>query len=605
MKKKEMKRIGKCTTGILLILCLLLTGCEFGNKDKDGITADDGNADSAYAYDPDMTEAERFEQFSDEKFLEEISENTLDLHYTIAYPEKFGIDDYEVRLSIYKKTDRQEALDELDEMADALDSFSRDSLEKEQQIAYDILKDYVETARDAEELYYYGNIFSAMTGYQTQLPVLLAEYTFRCERDVTDYLEILGQIDASFSSYMIYEKEQADLGLGMPDFALDNAIEVCTEFVKNADDCYLIETFDERIDALEDIPETRKQDYKEKNKELILHDVMDAYKNLADELEGLKGKGTNEAGLCNFPKGKEYYEYLIRTRVGSDMSVDDIKDITETYLDSRIEGMRDLIAEDSELYDMILETDSLTDLEAEEIMPELIEKCKKDFGSLENVSYEIKYVPKAMEEHLNPAFYLTPAIDDTEHNVIYINKKYEDSEDMYPLLAHEGYPGHLYQMVSSAAYDRPLIRNLFSFSGYTEGYATYAELYSYTLADTYQNLAKLMQYDNSFTLAFSAYIDICVNYYGWDVDDVEECLKEYGIGDADTAESVFEMVVEEPAEYLDYFVGFLEVINLRSIAKEELGDKFVLKDFHEFFISVGPAPFYLIEDYLEDWIREQ
>ena len=210
-----------------------------------------------------------------------------------------------------------------------------------------------------------------------------------------------------------------------------------------------------------------------------------------------------------------------------------------------------------------------------------------------------------MEEHLNPAFYLTPPIDDSNDNVIYINQKYEDQEDLYPLLAHEGYPGHLYQIVSSASYDRPLVRNLFSFPGYTEGFATYAELYSYTLADVDADYAKMKQYDNSVSLALSAYIDICVNYYGWSEEDVFEYLEETGMGDEETAKEVFQMVVEEPSEYLEYYVGFLEFMNLRNEAKEKLGSRFNLRDFHEFLISVGPAPFYLIEDYMQEWIEEQ
>lgn len=602
---KRMNEKCRYAVSVSLMIALVMTGCSWDSDSKTEVTKDSDQISEYYPDDSELSESEKFDEFSKNMFLGEIVDNTIDLHYTIAYPENYGIEDYEVELGSYEASDAEDAKKELEELQKTLQKFSRDDLTKEQQIAYDIMDDYVELELDSEDLYYYGEVFSPLTGFHTQLPVLLAEYTFRCERDVTDYLTLLSQIDDTFSSYFVYEQEKADAGLGMPDFALEDTIEACEEFTENPKDCYLIDTFSIRIAALDDISDEKKEEYKKQNRELVLGDVMDAYRNLAKNLETLKGKGKNEAGLCNFDKGKEYYEYLVRSNVGSDMSIAEIKKTTEEFIDTRMSAIFDTLYDDMELYYMFFDDEPLSTKEPDEIMEELIEKCQKDFGNVPDVNYEIKNVPIAMEEHLNPAFYLTPPIDDPNDNVIYINQKYEDREDLYPLLAHEGYPGHLYQIVSSASYERPLVRNLFSFSGYTEGFATYAELYSYTLADVDADYARLKQYDNSVTLALSAYIDICVNYYGWDEEDVYEYLEETGMGDEETAKEVFQMVVEEPSEYLEYYVGFLEFMNLRNEAKEKLGSRFNLRDFHEFLISVGPAPFYLIEDYMQEWIEEQ
>lgn len=602
---KRMNAKCRYALSVSLILALVMTGCSWDSASSNNGTDNSGQISEYYPDDTELSASERFDEFSKNMFLGEIVENTIDLHYTVAYPQNYGIEDYEVSLGSYDTSDAEDTKKELEELQETLQQFSRDALTKEQQIAYDILDDYVELELASEDLYYYGEIFSPLTGMHTQLPVLLAEYTFRCEQDVTDYLALLSQVDETFSSYFVYEQEKADVGLGMPDFALEDTIEACEEFTKNPKDCYLIDTFSIRIAPLDDISDEKKEEYKKQNRELVLGDVMDGYRNLAKNLETLKGKGKNEAGLCNFEKGKEYYEYLVRSNVGSDMSIAEIKKTTEEFIDTRMSAIFDTLYDDMELYYMFLNDEPLSTKEPDEIMEELIEKCQKDFGNIPDVNYEIKNVPIAMEEHLNPAFYLTPPIDDPNDNVIYINQKYEDQEDLYPLLAHEGYPGHLYQIVSSASYNRPLVRNLFSFPGYTEGFATYAELYSYTLADVDADYAKMKQYDNSVSLALSAYIDICVNYYGWSEEDVFEYLEETGMGDEETAKEVFQMVVEEPSEYLEYYVGFLEFMNLRNKAKEKLGSRFNLRDFHEFLISVGPAPFYLIEDYMQEWIEEQ
>lgn len=602
MKKKFL-----CTMlSASLIATMLLSGCSFGGTGlKESAKEDDLKASDFYPSDDSLSDSEKFEMFSDELFKHDIVENIINLHYTIAYPENYGIDDYEVIVGSYDKDDYAQTSEELKDLQETLEKFNREELTREQRIAYDILDNHVKLESEcSDELFYYGDVFSAVNGLQTQIPPLFAEYTFRREKDVQDYLEMLSQLDETFSEYMVYEQEKTKQGLGQPDFAIDTVIEACDEFVKNPDECYLIETFNERIDALQEISDEDKKEYKAKNEELIKNDVMNAYKKLAKSMKALKGKGKNENGLFYYDYGKEYYEYLLRSSVGTDWDVDDLKKTVEKYMDDCFSDVYGIIQEDPGVYYMLMAEEPLSKGTPEEIMEELIEKSEKDFGKLENVNYKIKFVPKAMEEHSNPAFYLTPPMDDTENNVIYINHKYDDVEDMFPLLAHEGYPGHLYQIVSSLGYDRPLVRRLFSYGGYTEGFATYAEMYSYELVDDNKNYAQILKCDNGLNLALASYIDICVNYYGWTEDDVCSYFEKSGYS-VDSAKSVFEMVVEEPAEYLKYFVGYLEFVRLRDKAQNELGNAFDIKEFHEFLVGMGTAPFYIIEDYMDEWIKEQ
>ena len=76
------------------------------------------------------------------------------------------------------------------------------------------------------------------------------------------------------------------------------------------------------------------------------------------------------------------------------------------------------------------------------------DRIKTDFPELTDSTYEVKHVPKALESSLSPAFFLIPPIDSDTTNVIYINdKSREEGTDLYSVLAHEGYPGHLYQSV--------------------------------------------------------------------------------------------------------------------------------------------------------------
>ena len=182
-------------------------------------------------------------------------------------------------------------------------------------------------------------------------------------------------------------------------------------------------------------------------------------------------------------------------------------------------------------------------------------------------------------------------------NVIYINGKYSSNE-IYTTLAHEGYPGHLYQTLYTTSKDLSLIRNLLSYSGYVEGWATYVEYYSYDLSGLNPNLSQLLKFNSAASLGLYAYIDMSVNYDGWGLNEVANYLHDYGIEDEEIIKEIFYAMVEAPANYLCYFIGYLEILELKEMAEDSLGKNFSLIEFHDSLLSIGPAPFYVIKEYL-------
>lgn len=580
MKGKLMKRRVLC---LLLAFCLFLTGCAGISLGK--------------------SEGERFDEYTEAMFKEEIAQNTINLHYTLAYPENYGITDYDISLGEFTMEDFEDSVDELEKMKKELEGFDKSRLNEEQKLTYDLLMDYVDTELPVADLYLYSELLSPLKGYQSSLPILLAEYTFRKKQDIEDYLLLLEEIDDVFENIMVFEKAKADAGLFMPDFAIDGTIEQCEQFIEDPENNYMIEVFNDKIDAFSGLSEEEKEEYKERNKTLITTEVVDGYQMLIDELSDLKGSGVNDRGLYYYDDGVRYYEYLIRTSVGTDESVEDLQERTWEYILSCFMNMYECIQENPDVYDALYDYEyPLTD--PDEIMKDLMEKTKEDFPAPPEVDYTIKYVHPSMEEHESPAFYLTPPIDDIENNVIYINRKDLDDE-IYTTIAHEGYPGHLYQTVSASEHGLALVRNLLSYSGYSEGWATYVEMYSYGISGLDEDIANILAWENGVNLGISAYIDMGVHYDGWDLDDVNDFLADFGIEDGETAKEIYELIVEEPSYYLTYFIGYLEFLNLRDKSEDKLEEDFTLKDFHKFIIEIGPAPFYIIEDRMDDWIREQ
>ena len=576
---------------------LLLNGCTGSSQTDTADAAGDSGVDA-------QEMSEQFDAYMDEIFLSELPLNTVNLHYTLAYPENYGITDYDVCLGSYSLEEMEESYQEIEETRERMLEFDREKLTEEQKITYDIVMDHIDTELSAKDLILYSEILGPTTGYQAQLPVILAEYTFRTERDIEDYLELLTQMDDLFAEIIVFEQKKSEAGLFMSDAVADEIIDQCEEFIADPEHNYMIDVFNDKIEAFEGITEEEREEYRRRNTEAITTDVMNAFSILIDGLTELKGTGTNELGLCYYDDGKEYYEYLVRTDTGSAMSVEEMKKQTDAYIDQCLMNMLDSIYTYPELEDEIYDYEFPV-TEPEEILIDLQEKIKADFPELPDVNYTIKKVHPSMEEHESPAFYLTTPIDDSENHVIYINDKYlgEDSNmDLYTTLAHEGYPGHLYQDVYTNLCGLAPVRSLFSYSGYAEGWATYVENYAYGLSGLDKELAKFLAWNNAATLGLYAYADMGIHYDGWGREELAEYLSDYGY-DEEVANEIFDIIVEEPAVYLRYFVGYLEIIGLRNSMSKKMGDDFTLKDFHQFLMEIGPAPFDIIEAHMDTWIE--
>jgi len=552
--------------------------------------------------------SEEFDAYTERLFKEDVTENTVNLHYTLANPENYGITDYEVTLGSVSCQDMKEGYAELEEMEEELKGFRRFLLTKDRQLTYDILKDYVETELSVKDLALYTEVLGPVSGYQSQLPVILAEYTFRRERDIEDYLALVSGVDELAKELIEFEKEKAKAGLFMSDDAADTVIAQCREFIASPEENYMIEVFDDKLATFEGLSQEKKEEYRERNRRIVTTEVAEGYEILIEGLKELRGSGKNDLGLCYYDDGARYYEYLVRSGTGSDASVRQLMRKTESFLQEYIDYLQRVAQQSPEVYEEFLDY-QFSPGKPEEILEDLREKAADYFPEPPEVSYTVKYVHPSMEEYSNPAFYLTTPVDDLDNNLIYINNSLMGSGEqpgleLYSTLAHEGYPGHLYQNIYTGSCGLPLIRSLLSCTGYTEGWATYVEYgYSYQFTGMGEGLARLFAGNGAATLALYAYIDMGIHYEGWDRADVADFLAGYGISQADVAEEVFGAVVAEPASYLNYFTGYLEFLDLRQAAEKELGEDFDIKEFHRFLLETGEAPFYIIEDYMADWIK--
>ena len=146
------------------------------------------------------------------------------------------------------------------------------------------------------------------------------------------------------------------------------------------------------------------------------------------------------------------------------------------------------------------------------------------------------------------------------------------------------------------------MQQLLRTSGYTEGWGTYAELYSYALAGFDETLAKFCQDNMTAILSLYGLTEIGIHYTGWDEKNTTKFWGDYGI-DEKTAKEIYQTVLAEPCSYLPYCIGYLEFLDLKKQALEALGEDFTPLAFHTFLLELGPAPFATVKTQMERWIK--
>ena len=551
------------------------------------------------------SENTQFEKYIDQIFREELEENTLNLHYTLAYPEDYGIKGYSVSLGTMDPDALEDSLEETRTLNKRLKNFDPAQLSEGKQIIYDILSLEFSSRLSLGSSYLLQEPLGPNLGIQAQLPVLLAEYTFRTSADIKDYFSLLSQMPEYFQSILDFEEEKAKEGLFMSDTSADRIIRQCESFMETGEENYLSSMFGQRVKELSEekrITQAQAEDFTQMQEKLMEQCVFPAYRTLSQGLEELKGQGKNSGGLIHLEGGKDYYEYLIRSTVGDYRSSEEILQSLFLQLQSDYKKVQELLAADPQLLSKAYSFSS-SEFSPEQILDYLQHVITDDFPSLDTGSYEVKYVPEAMEDFSSPAFYLTPPVDTLTPNTIYINQASQVSPtELFTTLAHEGFPGHLYQTVYFGNQDHHPIRELLSCGGYVEGWATYVEALSYGYASPFLHIEpeilNFLGLNRSISLCLYAILDLGIHGQGWNLQTTADTLAVFGITDSDTCQEVFQYIVENPANYLKYYLGYLNFMDLREEVQETEGSSFQPKEFHKNLLDIGPAPFPIVKKYL-------
>lgn len=579
-----------------------------------------------------IEQASSFSEFTNALFCYEVTSDSITTAYTLKNPSAYEIPELSPNLTSFsykgynESKEKQSDVKLITLLSDTLNHFDTDTLKDEEQITYSLLQTQFRLNENLSKYAYYEELLGATSGIQANLPVTLSEYPLRTEADVKTYLSLLTQIPDYFEDVIRYEKHRTSLNYSSPAFLLNetkDGLTSITESLKTQNNCF-VATFNERIHQIEGLSDKKIEQYKDQNLNYVQKYVLPAYESLSEYVdatlsaaseisEAKTNATTNENytpdlntpyGLSTLPDGANYYSLLTASNTGSDKSVPDLITMTEQALKEALGDVLNVALADQDAYLYYCENSMDTYYESPEAILEALSlMIREDYPVLkETPAYQIKSVPDSLAQSVSPAFYMIPAIDDYTNNTIYINSLYTNAENgnLFTTLAHEGFPGHLYQTVYFNDTNPDAIRHILNYPGYVEGWATYVEINAFTFLDyplEGDYLCRLYQDETIINLALSSRIDMGVNYQSWTLADVNNFFEENGFNSYYAAD-LYSYVVESPSTYLQYFIGYLEIIELKNTYKNLQLENYSEKDFHKKLLDIGPADFETLKKYM-------
>ena len=549
-----------------------------------------------------------FDRFLNSCFREYAAENTVTLHFKLSNPSAYGIKTPvsptygDLSSDALKKNCSRSK-----ELLQKLYTFPTSNLTKKQKLTWQIFQDYLNESIMNEKYILYSSPLGT-NGLQSEIPVTLSEYRLDNEKDIKDYLSLVNQVPELFTQILDFEQERRNAGLISPSFVISDTIDQIDQFLNASEENNpLIQSFENRLTEVESLSKDQKASYIANNRLLVTDKVLPAYKSLKTSLQAYTNDSKNTSfkeRLCEYKNGQDYYKFLLMSNVGTDFSPEDCITILESQLKNTVKDISSLTTKNKDLYTEYLSaTPALS--APKEIMNTLKNVSLIDFPEIKNISCQLKNVPDALSGTSACAFYLVPPIDSTKDNIIYINKSRVDSNELFSTLAHEGYPGHLYQTNYFLTTNPSPLRTFLHCAGYDEGWGTYAQLYSYNFIEfknvdeqTTKQLRQLYRDNDLLSLSLSSLCDLYVNYKNYDENALANYLQTYGI-DKDSAQNLYRYVIENPTTYLSYSIGCYELDQLKQTMSDSLGKAFKISDFHEAVLNVGSCNFSILRQEIE------
>ncbi|BDQ66878.1 DUF885 family protein [Shewanella xiamenensis] len=548
---------------------------------------------------------------------------------SLGFLESVGITGHNALLD----DDSPEAMDktftQVRALRDTLLSYQDADLDDNQRISKDIALYLADFALAAEPYRYHNYPVNQLFGVQNGYPSFMqAQHQIHSVDDAENYLSRLIAVKTKFGQTLEGLKLREAKGIIPPKFVIERVLTEMNDFISApVEDNILYSSFKTKL-AETQISSDEQARLLSTAKTNIEAYVQPAYRLFIDYFTELQTKAGTDDGYWALPNGNIAYEQLLKFFTTTNYTADEIhaKGLAEV---SRIQGeimtilsaqgydtsqgfsvAIEALAADPKFY--YEDTDAgraqiLVDYQ--KILDEINAGLDNAFRIRPKAGMEVVRIPEFKEKTAPGAYYQQPAIDGSRPGRFYANLfdiKATPKYGMRTLAYHEGIPGHHFQVaVAMELEGQPLIRKMAPFTAYIEGWALYSERLAWELGfqqDPFDNIGRLQA---ELFRAVRLVVDTGIHHSRWTREQAIDYMKKNtGMSDRDVTAEI-ERYIVMPGQATAYKVGMMKIFELREKAKQALGDKFDLRDFHDVLLKNGAVPLDILEKLVDRYIADK
>jgi uncharacterized protein (DUF885 family) len=542
--------------------------------------------------------------------------------------EQFGIKGHNAELDDESQASGDRLFAHLKESRDMLLSYEDEDLASADIMSKRVALNLMDMMVELEPFRYHNYPVNQLFGVQNGFPSFMeSTHQVHSVRDAEDYVTRLSKVGRKFDQVLDGLRHREELGILPPQFVITKVLEEMQNFVATpAEEGILMVSLTDKMKEA-GLPEPEQRRIALEARAQIDNTVYPAYLALIDYFEILDDKVSANNGVWALPDGDNFYRLAMRLFTTTDYTPEYLHNFGLTEVDriqSEILGI--LAAEGWDVsqgfYPVISEmaenpkfyySDSnegrdqiLADYQA--ILDEVSEGLEPYFDVTPKAGLEVKRIAEFKEKTSPGAYYEPPAMDGSRPGVFYANLydiKATPRYGMRTLAYHEGVPGHHFQLaIQQQQDDLPFFRRIIPSVAYSEGWALYAERLAWELGfqdDPYDNIGRLQA---ELFRAVRLVVDTGIHYKRWNREQaIDYMISNTGMAESDVIAEI-ERYFVMPGQALAYKVGMTKLLELRDLARAELGEQFDIRKFHNVVLTNGSVPLDILEDLVMQYIAD-
>lgn len=537
---------------------------------------------------------------------------------------------HQSKLSVYGLEDQAEDLADMKKSRAILERYDDSKLTKQQRISKNVaLFDLDNKIKQEEEFPFHDYPLNQIGGIHLNMVQFMTDvHPIRSKNEARAYIDRLNMFDDVFGSTIESLNAQRDAGIFPPRFVFDHVIRQLNELI-HADQNPIRDVFERKINE----PEL---DFNDKFKAELINDlnlameesVNPSFQLLLDfMIETLPMADPND-GVWSLPNGDEFYALRLKVYTTTDYSAEDIHNIGLSEVDRISKRMQDILSElgygdnlnvgemmnqlneDPQfLYADTPDRKTIVIKDYSDIVEETWMAAADSFHRMPASKVEVRAVPEYSEQNEAGGYYMSPALDGSRPGVFYANLydiKQTPTYSMRALAFHEAIPGHHLQNALNLENEDLTLYRRFGYytSAFGEGWALYSERLSVELGMAKTLFDELGVLQSELFRSVRLVVDTGLHYKRWTREEAMDYMKKTtGMSDAEVVSEI-ERYIVWPGQACSYKVGMIKILDLRERAKDQMGDSFDIRDFHSAVLDHGEPPLFVIENLVDDMIKE-